>query len=70
MAKHIYRVYGISCVEGVQFIGTCVSYDIVHAIELFRKNNYSVWEIKRKEQVNANETMEIKFIKQLNNLYI
>lgn len=70
MIKHIYNVYGISCVDGVQFIGTCVSDDIIHAIKLFRKNDYSVWEIKRKEQVNANETMEIKFIKKLNNLYI
>ena len=47
MTKHIYRVYGITCVDGVQFIGTCVSDDIIHAIELFRKNYYSVHEITR-----------------------
>lgn len=63
MIKHKYNVYGISCVESSLFTGICVADDIIKAIELFRENQYSVWNIERKEQVNAKEEIGIKNIK-------
>lgn len=62
MIKHIYNVYGIASECGSLFTGTCVSDDIINAIELFRKNGYSVWNIKRGEQVNNNLENSIKNI--------
>ena len=44
------------------FTGTCVSDNIIRAIEvieLFRKEGYSVHSIERKEQVNADAEMQI-----------
>lgn len=57
--KHNYSVYGVSCVGGSLFTGTCVSDDIIKAIELFREKQCSVWNIERKEQVSADATIEI-----------
>ena len=61
MTKHKYNVYGIAQ-EGWIFNGTCVSDDIIKAIEMFREEGYSTWNIERKEQVRANEKIEIKNI--------
>lgn len=57
--KHKYSVYGISCVGGSLFTGTCVADDIIKAIELFKEKECSVWNIERKEQVSAGATIEI-----------
>ena len=57
--KHNYSVYGVSCVGGSLFTGTCVADDIIKAIELFREKQCSVWNIERKEQVSADATIEI-----------
>lgn len=57
--KHKYSVYGVSCVGGSLFTGTCVADDIIKAIELFRERQCSVWNIERKEQVSADATIEI-----------
>lgn len=59
MFKHKYNVYGISCVGGSLFTGTCVADDIIKAIELFRDKKCSVWNIERKEQVNADTEIGI-----------
>lgn len=61
MIKYKYNVYGIAQ-EGWIFNGTCVSNDIIKAIEMFREEGYSTWSIERKEQVCANEKIEIKNI--------
>lgn len=58
--KHKYSVYGVSCVGGSLFTGTCVADDIIKAIELFREKECSVWNIERKEQVSADTEIGIK----------
>lgn len=63
MIKHRYEVSGIDGNTGSLFSGTCIADDIIKAIQLFRENRYSVWNIKRKEQVNANEEIGIKSVK-------
>jgi len=63
MIKHIYEVNGIDGNTGSLFSGICISDDIVRAIQLFRENRYSVWNIERKEQVNANEEIGVKSVK-------
>lgn len=60
MIKHKYSVYGVSCVGGSLFNGTCVADDIIKAIELFREKQCSVWNIERKEQVSADTEIGIK----------
>lgn len=57
--KHKYNVYGTSCISGSLFTGTCVADDIIKAIELFRDKECSVWNIERKEQVNADTEIAI-----------
>ena len=37
MTKHKYSVYGVSCVGGSLFTGTCVADDIIKAIETYRE---------------------------------
>ena len=60
MIKHKYNVYGVSCVGGSLFNGSCVADDIIKAIELFREKQCSVWNIERKEQVSADTEIGIK----------
>lgn len=60
MIKYKYNVYGVSCVGGSLFNGSCVADDIIKAIELFREKQCSVWNIERKEQVNADTEIGIK----------
>ena len=60
MIKHKYSVYGVSCVNGSLFNGTCVTDDIIKAIELFREKQCSVWNIERKEQVSLDTKIGIK----------
>lgn len=63
MIKHRYEVIGIDGNTGSLFSGTCISDDIIKSIQLFREKRYSVWNIERKEQVNANEEIGIKSVK-------
>lgn len=60
MIKHKYNVYGVSCVGGSLFNGSCVADDIIKAIGLFREKQCSVWNIERKEQVSADTEIGIK----------
>lgn len=60
MIKHRYEVNGIEMFTGSLFYGVCVSDDIIKVIQLFRDEKCSVWNIERKEQVNANEEIGIK----------
>lgn len=62
MTKHRFDVCGVSCTGGNLFTGVCVADDIIKAIELFRKNHYSVHNIEMKEQVHADEEIGIKNI--------
>ena len=59
MTKHKYSVYGVFQIGGSLFMGTCVSDDIVKAIEMFREKGYFIWNIERKEQVQADEQIGI-----------
>lgn len=64
MIKHRYDVSGIDINE-VFFTGYCIADDIIKAIQMFRENKCSVWNIERKEQVNNKEEIGIKNIKLL-----
>lgn len=65
LTKHRYVVNGIACVGSYNFIGECISDDIIKAIILFRehKDRLSVHSIQREEQVNANMNIGIISIK-------
>lgn len=60
MIKHRYEVSGVDRNTGSLFSGICISDDIIKAIQLFRENRYSVWNIERKEQVHADQKIGIK----------
>lgn len=56
MVKHWYKVKGVVSTgdnSGMTFEGTCVAYDIISAIQLFRDNGFSVHTVPCREQVNA-----------------
>lgn len=66
LSKHKYVAQGIACVGcGKNFIGECISDDIIKAIKLFRqhRNMLSVHSIQRKEQVPADASIGIVCIK-------
>lgn len=65
MIKHKYEASGIVIPRNCYFIGTCVTDDIIKAIQLFRESGYSVWKIEKKEQVNSKEKTGIKSINML-----
>lgn len=60
MTKHKYSVYGVFQIGESLFSGTCISDDIVKAIEMFREKGYSIWNIERKEQVRTDEQIGIR----------
>lgn len=65
MTKHWYKVKGIVSTgknSGLKFEGTCISYDIVSAIQLFRDNGFSVHTVPCREQVNAKTEIGIENI--------
>lgn len=62
MIKHRYEVSGVDGNTGSLFLGICISDDIIKAIQLFRENRYSVWNIERKEQVHVNQGIGIRSI--------
>ena len=62
MIKYRYEVSGVDGNTGSLFSGICISDDIIKAIQLFRENRYSVWNIERKEQVHANQEIGIKIL--------
>lgn len=59
MIKHRYEVTGVDS-RSEQFYGTCVAYDIISAIQLFRDNEYSVHTVQTREQVHAEEEIKIE----------
>lgn len=59
MIKHKYNVFGIHCEGSSLFTGICIADDIIKAIELFREKNCSVWNIERKEQIQADVENQI-----------
>lgn len=58
MIKHRYVVKGVRIEDGLNFQGTCVAYDIISAINLFRDNGYSVHTVPERMQVRKD--MEVK----------
>ena len=65
MIKHWYKVKGIVSTgknSGLKFEGTCIAYDIVSAIQLFRGNGFSVHTVPCREQVNAKTEIGIENI--------
>ena len=62
MIKYRYEVSGVDGNTGSLFSGICISDDIIKAIQLFRENRYSVWNIERKEQVHANQEIGIEIL--------
>ena len=56
MIQHWYKVNGVVSTgdnSGLAFEGTCVAYDIISAIQLFRDNGFSVHTIPCRKQVHA-----------------
>ena len=52
--KHRYVVSGINTHGETVFKAECVAIDIIEAIKMFRDIGFSVYEIKRCEQVSSN----------------
>lgn len=73
MVKHRYKVKGVVFTgdkSGLEFEGTCVAYDIISAIRLFRDDGFSVHTVPCREQVNAKTEIGIEnihYIEEKNN---
>lgn len=52
MIKHLFKVSGLD-VQGKPFRGSCVAWDIIDAINMFREKHYSPHEIKQGVQMPA-----------------
>ena len=52
MIKHLFRVSGLDA-GGKPFIGSCVAFDIIDAINMFREKHYSPHEVKQGVQMPA-----------------
>lgn len=61
MTKNKYEVTGVDS-KGKQFYGTCIAYDIVSAIQLFRDNGYSAHTVQSRIQVCKDEKIRIEDI--------
>lgn len=59
MTKNRYEVTGVDS-KGEQFYGTCVAYDIISAIQLFRDNGYSAYTVQSRIQVCKDEKIRIE----------
>ena len=52
MIKHLFKVSGLDT-QGKPFVGSCVAWDIIDAINMFREKHYSPHEIKQGVQMPA-----------------
>lgn len=52
MIKHLFKVSGLDT-QGKPFVGSCVSFDIIDAINMFREKRYFPQEIKQGVQMPA-----------------
>ena len=59
MMKNRYEVTGITS-DGTKFKGTCIAFDIISAIQLFRDKDISVHTVPSRTQVNANSEVGIE----------
>lgn len=59
MTKNRYEVTGVDS-KGEQFFGTCIAYDIVSAIQLFRDSGYSAHTVQSRIQVCKDEKIKIE----------
>lgn len=64
MIKHSYEVTGVSA-NGENFIGKCVTYDIIDVIQLFRDKGFSVHTVQNRIQVHADSEIGIEYINPL-----
>ena len=52
MVKHLFKVSGLDA-QGKPFMGSCVAFDIIDAINMFRDKHYSPHEVKQDVQMPA-----------------
>lgn len=52
MIKHLFKVSGLDA-QGKPFMGSCVAFDIIDAINMFREKYYSPHEVKQSVQMPA-----------------
>lgn len=64
MIKHSFEVTGVSN-SGDNFIGKCVAYDIIEAIQIFRDKGFSVHTVQSRIQVHADSELGIEYIGEL-----
>lgn len=58
MVKHLFKVSGLDA-QGKPFMGSCVAFDIIDAINMFRDKHYSPHEVKQDVQMPANSDCSI-----------
>ena len=62
MTKNRYIITGISCKDDKKIEASCIAYDIISAINLFKDKNIIVHTVPSREQVNANLEIGIEGI--------
>lgn len=63
MAKNRYVITGLHRNFDREVVGSCIAYDIEHAIKLFKDRNVIVYTVPSREQVNADLDIGIEMIK-------
>lgn len=58
MIKHLFKVSGLDA-QGKPFMGSCVAFDIIDAINMFRDKSYSPHEVKQVAQMPADHPCRI-----------
>ena len=66
MTKNRYTITVLHRNYDREVIGSCIAYDIEHAINLFKDRNIIVYTVPSREQVNANLEIGIEVISTAN----
>ena len=64
MIKHSFEVTGVTQ-HGEKFVGKCISYDIMDAVQLFRDNGYSPHTVQNMVQVHKDSEIGIEYVGKL-----
>lgn len=64
MMKHSFEVTGVTD-GGEKFVGKCVAYDIIGAIQIFRNNGYSPHTVQNMIQVHADRKIGVEYVGKL-----
>lgn len=59
--KHTFEVTGVLS-NGEKFIGGCVAYDILNAIQIFKDEGYSIHTVNNRVQTHADSEIGITYI--------